>query len=856
MDSRTQERVERWDSRPFTGGYNELSTLADNGFSGVVTASETWLFMLNGRVVGVVDGEIEAFEQASGTIYAAPHASLPLLCSMHAQGGETRANYYTNETPLSEVDQTLQDGSFTGYIELSEQVLSGDYYAVYYGGRRMAAAYIGNAERLLTGDEAFERAADEVGIYEVVDAEINVTDVPEGGSTRPASTTDDPQGSSAPQPPADSDSAPVAEPAPSTTDGSATTTDAAETGATADASSSASTEATAGSDPDEWADSSEAVVSDDATRPASASDLRETSDLTDPSGTEGTDSQPDQEPATDATDQPPTDRPQVDPEPTETDAGRTDESDGTNEPPDQQSSRSSSSADQSPESDSVPGEARRSSDPSATPGDSSPESEADVQAESEPEQSAPGTQQTQSESVTYDEDEEHDETVSESEEDGKLDARLKQEEKWRETRSIPSIDPEKSEHVEAIRRQSGQRPPERPQADGPARSESNASEPRDQSATEPSTTSEAAQDSTTAVEQEAPSRSSTRSPVSEQEAFDSESDSLEAAIDEYEQRIEALTQHARKLESRQETLETENANLEAERERLQAENQELTATVQRLRSKIDDLEAECEQLRNAEPGAGETTGFGGSNSGRQLSAHEALAGTNLFVRYASKSDSTLQSAHDGDGDQESVASNLQLEQHTSFDASDVTVAGQPYEEFLTDTIEYKFVDWLVETLLFEIRETGHANGLADLYDAIPYVDRAELHATISLEDDETDDVPNEVTFDVVAFDKMGNPLIVANLNDSRDPATEQMLAELEEAASAVTANYQDLGAAMVVTSSYFEPGALEVTEQATSSGFLSRGSKLSYVNLSRKQGYHLALVESRSSGFHMNVPEL
>ncbi len=83
-----------------------------------------------------------------------------------------------------------------------------------------------------------------------------------------------------------------------------------------------------------------------------------------------------------------------------------------------------------------------------------------------------------------------------------------------------------------------------------------------------------------------------------------------------------------------------------------------------------------------------------------------------------------------------------------------------------------------------------------------------------------------------------------------------MLEGLEEAASAIKANYPDLAAAFAVTSSYFEPGALEVAEEATSGGFLSRGSKLSYVNLSRKDGYHLCLVESRSEGFHMNVPEL
>jgi len=114
MDSRTQERVEEWDSRPFNGGFDGLSDLADGDFSGAVSATGTWLFMLNGRIVGVIDGDIADFETASGTRYEAPHPSLPLLCTMEERGGEPRAKYYTNETPLREVDGTLQSGSFTG----------------------------------------------------------------------------------------------------------------------------------------------------------------------------------------------------------------------------------------------------------------------------------------------------------------------------------------------------------------------------------------------------------------------------------------------------------------------------------------------------------------------------------------------------------------------------------------------------------------------------------------------------------------------------------------------------------------------------------------------------------------------
>jgi len=59
-----------------------------------------------------------------------------------------------------------------------------------------------------------------------------------------------------------------------------------------------------------------------------------------------------------------------------------------------------------------------------------------------------------------------------------------------------------------------------------------------------------------------------------------------------------------------------------------------------------------------------------------------------------------------------------------------------------------------------------------------------------------------------------------------------------------------------VTESFFEPAALETTGTATSGGLLSREKRASFVKLSRKRGFHLCLVESRSGGFHLNVPEL
>ncbi|WP_207590342.1 DUF7527 domain-containing protein [Halomontanus rarus] len=967
MDPRTTERVERWDSRPFADGYDGLSDLADREFSGAVTAAGTWLFMLNGRIVGIVDGTIEDFDGATGTTYEAPDPALPLLCSMEETGGETRAKYYTNETPLEEVDNTLSSGSFTGYVELSEGVLSGDYYAVYYGGRRMAAAYIGNAQRLLTGEEAFERAADEVGIYEVVDVDVDVTDVPGGEDPSPTETapangetgletadgeptatdaeTDEATDSGATTP------SPASRSSPST---SITDTDTtAETGSVAEAegttddvttgsertveSSSPSTSATTddeavdqrfgidlesrsdtGAEPEPEPESE--LESDPASNPDST--LEETPDGITTADGESAESAPPgitddlSEPLVDeATDTSTneTDVSESEPDGPSDDEGTTasaraadenvdstpvDEAETDRSP----SSSTSTSTSSSPNPDDLEAAAEELSESgvpwssdsgvdansnanSNSNSDSSPSSETNT---------GPGTPTAEEIDLTVDEIANADESTAELEE------RFKQEEQWRETRSIPSIDPDKT--AESAAPQSNRRgakkrtrkqqkrtqrrsrgrsstdtgqSPDRDSESGPSaesRAESGSgSDSRTSAGSETSspTRTDAERTDRTAQSQSSPggrpdtgqqsqpdaaTRQSSRSRSGAGARSPADSDALESDMLEREDKIDRLTQQVDDLEQRRDELETKAADLEHERDRLESENQELTETVERLESRIEELETELERVRSADAtgAVAEAT----DARGTELSPQQALAGTNLFVRYGSKSQPTLEAAHDGDVDAASVNSNLLLEHHTQFDETDVSVDGVPYEEFLASTMEYQFVDWLTGTLLYEIRDTGHATSLGDLYDVIPRIDRAELHASISLEDDDTDEVPDQVTFDVVAFDKRGTPLVAANLNDSRDPATREMLIELEETASAVNANFPDLGAAIVVTSSFFDPGALEIAEQATSGGFLSRGSKLSYVNLSRKQGYHMCLVESRSGGFHMNVPEL
>lgn len=179
MRTETETRITSWETRPVENGYAGLHALAEAAFSGAITADETWLFMLDGRPIGLSDGPIESFSEGDSTAYVAAHPALPLLFAMRERGGETTARYYTDDTPLADTAETLSSSEFTGYVELSENVLSGEYYLVYHRGRSIQVAFVGESGRLLTGDEALSRANEEVGIYEVTAIALEELDLPE-----------------------------------------------------------------------------------------------------------------------------------------------------------------------------------------------------------------------------------------------------------------------------------------------------------------------------------------------------------------------------------------------------------------------------------------------------------------------------------------------------------------------------------------------------------------------------------------------------------------------------------------------------------------------------------------------------
>jgi len=699
MTTRAVAEMREWDGRQYDGGFGGLHDLADREFTGAVEADGAVCFMLRGRVVGVFEtdeetdhglrpGDIDAFEDATGTAYEAPHAALPLLFTMQATGGEERGRYYTEDTPLEEVHERLS-GGFTGYVELSENVLSGDYYSVYHGGRAKHVAFVGQSRRLLEDEEAFERSCDEVGIYTVTAVDLEITEIP-GGEDRTAA------GAGA----AGAAGAGAA---------GAGAAGAAGAGAAAGESDSSASEGVAG-----------------AGTGTSADDPRLDADIPE-SGPDST-SEPETEPGGEAD--------------AKAGSARDDESD-TSSPGDTASGTPADDAD-TLAVDLTGGDDGDDGDDGGDGHDS------DV--------GGPGADTAEADSSP-----------------------------------APAAGPADDEEIEAAvtsveQAAPGSEPPgAAASSDGPPTAES-----PDETPTDEESASEAS---------------------SEPAASGEDMAALQRTLDDRENEVERLEAEVDRLESELRTV--------------RDERDDLAARVENLETRLHDL------------------GAGAAAPETAMTPEEALSGTNLFVRYRSKSEPTLDDLSDGVS-REGVIENLRLEHHTEFDAGAVAVDGRQFDAFLESTQEYRFARWLVSELPLEIRDTGAQGKLGDLYGALPDIDRIEFGATVA----------DDRTFDLVARNRMGEPLVIATLDDSREPTQDEELAALVRGGSTVSEESGSLACAMAATGAFFEPEALATAEEATGGSLLSRDKRESYVKLSRGRGFHLCLVEDRDESFYLSVPEL
>jgi len=767
MKDRTVARITGWDHRNVGDGRIGLSKLADAEFSGAVDAGDVWLLVLNGRIVGTDGRSLESIGTGDSlAAYTAPHPALPLLFAMQERGGDTQGRYFTDDTPLAEVHETLSSGAFTGYTELSENVHSGDYYVVYYGGRALFAAFVGSAERLVTGEDAFERANDEVGIYEVTSVDLDVRTPPDPPEDATRNTGSGP-----------ATGASVASGAAGDDAGGGTTDPAADPAAKPGG-PSPDPGTGDGSVPDQGRDTGGYAVREsveglrDPDPDAARRRSRETgSGDPDPeSGSAG------------------------DPDPRRTPAGGGDDpTPDTSAPGTAPAGGSSTDVGDASQADppaaDTPEEASTPPDGPAGRGDVAP-----ATGDSGPPKDATGTDaatgagggRSRGRAGTN-----RDETAAGGR-SGDVDGGIS----WADGRTVPALDPERT----AVPADGGDAESARirnPSGGGDAKAGSNASS------------------GGVAAERVA---------------------ELEAEIEELRDRIDSLSEERDRLAE-------ERDRLAEDRDRLSEEHDRATAERDRLAEERDDLETRLEDLLAEQQAELE-----------DLTPGEALADTDLFVRYDSKSQSTLSEARDGDASAETVGANLRLETHTRFDAGTATVDGEEFESFLRGTLPYRFVTWLTGEFLFEIRDTGNETALRDLYDALPEIDRVEFDETVTSRDADGEEL--SATFDVVVRDQMGEPLVLADVDEGRDPTDGRMMAELLDRATRVAEAEGSVGGVFLITASFFDNDVHEEVRDATKTGFFDRDSRRSFVKTSRNDGYHACLVEARSDRFHLSRPDL
>jgi hypothetical protein len=820
MDEDRAGTVREWSSRSVEG-HAGLRQLASEEFSGVIETDRGSIrtFMTNGTVVGVDGADVDDLDGMAMTAYTAPDDAIPLLFAMQARGGEPRAQYYTEETPLTEVNQTLESGGFTGYVELSENVLSGDYYVVYHAGRSSSVAFVGSSSRLLTGDEAFERAADEVGIYDVVDVDVSVIEIP--GDTPDAAA---------------GDGGVAAE----STAGNADRAGAAGAGNTAETpageSGSGPTAGESGGGPTDGEPAADVAAGEggavDAAEPDTETD-EAPGDATDGSVSESGDGAVDTGPS----------------------SGTGEAERGDDRAADVGGASSGSSGPYGTGEEIRVGAGLGTDDEDDGGDATTPDTAGANDAGAEP--SNPGAT---------------DDAVGDESPDGPRPGTTEGEPSGADAATEPDRPPESETGGEDAGGGDTGTPTEG-EADGGATTDGTAGEAAavDESAAEPAA--------------DAPDRSSgspqgdsgpTEAPRADAETATgaggetatgtgggAATDDGTAADDGGETARASDGRTERASGGRADVADTGGPT----RERLQAELQETRETLERVRAERDDYRADAERLRErvetleSRIGALEAEAEDDSeeagidlDAARSLSPDEALAGTNLFVRYESKADPTLEDAHDGGGDPDTVNRNLRLEHHTRFEAADVAVDGERFESFLTSSFEYRFVEWVVRRLLYELRSTGGDRGMEKLYDAIPAVDRIHFDGEVQVggEEGESDDARQ---FDVIFRDRMGGPLLVANLHESRDPTEAGAVTTLIEDARTVAVSAETIGAAVAVTTSYYDPQALKAASNATGGGFLSRSNKESYVKMDRKRGFHLCLIEARDGEFNLKLPD-
>jgi len=156
-----------------------------------------------------------------------------------------------------------------------------------------------------------------------------------------------------------------------------------------------------------------------------------------------------------------------------------------------------------------------------------------------------------------------------------------------------------------------------------------------------------------------------------------------------------------------------------------------------------------------------------------------------------------------------------------------------------------------------VSSTGNQSVLRDLYDAIPEIDRAEIGGSVSIVIRENGEETREQrSFDLVLRDRMGNPLFVADLNDSRDPRPPGHWSRLSRTVATSPSRTSRSPRRSRYNGELLRAGRVRDRERRGRWRTVQPVEARELREALTQAGYHLCLVEARDGGFHMTVPDL
>jgi hypothetical protein len=167
---------------------NQVKELNDlNGETGLLKIGDGWTVLLNGSIIHSAkknqDGQWEEISldknQISTSkleIHKPSNPSLAVLFSYKMCSLSLDDDYYTNDLSLKSIDERVRDESETVFIKMHKNTMLGTHYICYINGERycITVEKSSSSERKYFGQDSYSKAKQEVCVYQVYDAQINV----------------------------------------------------------------------------------------------------------------------------------------------------------------------------------------------------------------------------------------------------------------------------------------------------------------------------------------------------------------------------------------------------------------------------------------------------------------------------------------------------------------------------------------------------------------------------------------------------------------------------------------------------------------------------------------------------------